>query len=246
MKKLLSAVLMFLLLASFSSAAVKTPALSGATGLVKMPTGDVLNSRDFNIGLDYFFDNSDPSTAPSAGTNDPRGTWSYKMNVGAYGNRTQGLELGFIGRTEKTSNRIKEGVFINVKYSLSGSEDPDDLRLAIGLENLTSNNETDAYMVATKYFRGGAGLHFGAMFDFPAGKFRPLGMLGLGIPVGSPQLNLMAEAFCGESMFQADAGIRLSFNSNFSLLIRALNVTGSNNAKDTSSFSAGFSASNFL
>ena len=246
MNKFIACLAAIVFLASAASAVTKTPALSGATGLVKMPTGDVLNSRDFNVGLDYFFDNSNSGSAPAPGGNDPRGTWSYKMNIGAYGSKTQGFEMGFIGRTERTTSRIKEGVFINLKYSLSGSDDPEDLRLAIGLENLTSNTETDAYMVATKYFRGGAGLHFGAMFDFPDSKFRPLGMIGLGIPVGSPQLTLMTEAFGGESMFQANAGLRMSFNSTFSLLVRALNVTGSSTSKDVSSFSLGFSASNFL
>jgi hypothetical protein len=232
------------MLSASSMAALKTPSLSGATGLIRMPTGDILGSRDFNFGLEYYFDNSSASAATTV--NDLNGTWSYKVNVGAWSNKTNGMELGFVGWTEKNTSQFKEGVFINMKYSLSSSEDPDALHLAIGIENLTSRSETDTYMVATKYWRSGAGLHFGAMFDFPNGKFRPLGMLGLGLPIGTPSFNLMSEVFAGESLFQLDAGLRYSFNSHFSLLVRALNLTDNAQAKDSKSFSMGFSAANFF
>ncbi len=246
MNKILSACLCIaLLLAPTASfAAINTPTITGSTGLIKMPTADVLGSKDFNVGVDYVFD----GTSASTGTiSDIQGIWQYKANVGSFMGHTKGLELGFVGRTERDTNRFKEGVFINLKYSLASSDDPDALKLAIGVENLTSLSESDAYMVASKYWKGGAGIHFGAMFDFPNyNKFRPLGMLGLNMPLGSRAFSVMAELFSGESVFQVDAGLKYSVNSNFSLLARGLNITNSDNARNTKSFSAGISLANFF
>lgn len=234
--------LFFAPVAAFAS--INTPTITGATGLIKMPTADVLGPQDFNVGLDYVFD----GTSASTGTiSDIQGIWQYKANVGSFMGHTKGLELGFVGRTEKDTNRFKEGVFINLKYSLASSDDPDALKLAIGVENLTSLSESDAYMVASKYWKGGAGIHFGAMFDFPNyNKFRPLGMLGLNMPLGSRAFSVMAELFSGESLFQVDAGLQYSVNNNFSLLARGLNITNSENARNTKSFSAGISLANFF
>lgn len=225
--------------------AIKTPTITGSTGLIKMPTGDVLDSKDFNVAVDYVFDGSAASSATTV--SDLKGTWQYKANVGSFMGYTKGMELGFVGRTEKVTNRFKEGVFINLKYSLSSSDDPDALHLAIGVENLTSLMESDAYMVASKYFKGGAGVHFGAMFDFPNyNKFRPLGMLGLNMPVGNQAFTIMGELFSGESVFQVDAGLRYSFNNNFSVLARGVNVTNSTTARDSQAYSAGVSLANFF
>ncbi|MFA5103926.1 MAG: hypothetical protein WC527_01950 [Candidatus Margulisiibacteriota bacterium] len=227
-----------------SFASVKTPTITGSTGLIKMPTADVLSSKDFNVGVDYVFD----GTSATTGTiSDIQGEWIYKANVGSFMGYTKGMELGFVGRTEKVTNRFKEGVFINLKYSLASSDDPDALKLAIGVENLTSLAESDAYMVASKSWTGGAGVHFGAMFDFPNyNKFRPIGMLGLNMPLGTRAFSIMAEVFSGESIFQVDAGLEYSVNNNFSLLARGLNLTNSDNARNTKSYSAGISLANFF
>jgi len=233
-----------LLVSSVAIAAVKTPTITGSTGLIKMPTGDVLSSKDWNMGLDYVFD---APAATTPGLSDLSGTWVYKMNVGSFVGTTKGLELGFVGRTEKTTSRLKEGVFINMKYSLASSDDPDALHLAIGVENLTSSSESDAYMVASKYFTNGVGIHFGAMFDFPStSKMRTLAMLGTNIPVGSPDLSVMAEAFSGESIFQLDAGLRYCLGKNYALLLRGMNVTNSDTSRNSRSYSLGISANNLF
>lgn len=246
MKKILSLCLsacLFLTPAS-SFASVNTPTITGATGLIKMPTADVLGSKDFNVGVDYVLDGASAYTGTMS---DLQGTWQYKANVGSFMGYTKGMELGFVGRTERVTNRFKEGVFINLKYSLASSDDPDALKLAIGVENLTSLTESDAYMVASKGWKGGAGIHFGAMFDFPNyNKFRPIGMLGLNMPLGSRAFSVMAELFSGESIFQVDAGLEYSVNNNFALLVRGLNLTNSDNARNTKSYSAGFSLANFF
>jgi hypothetical protein len=239
MKKLLLACFMCVCLFYAASFAGQRTSLSGLTGLIRMPSGDVLKAKDWDAAVDYIFDNSS-ATAITNGT-DLRGSWSYKANFGADMGYNKGLELGFVGRTEKATNRFKEGVFINLKYALASSDDRDALHMAIGVENLTSSSESDVFMVASKYWDSGLGIHFGAMFDFPNyNKFRPLGMLGITSPVGMKDLILMAETFAGESVFQVNAGIRYDFARAFSLNVRALNVTNSPNAKDTQTFTAGF------
>ena len=239
MKKLLVSCLICVLLFSAASFAAQSTSLTGLTGLIRMPSADVLKARDWNAGVDYIFDNTS-ATAITNGA-DLRGSWSYKANFGADMGYKNGLELGFVGRTEKVTNRFKEGVFINLKYALASSDDRDALHMAIGVENLTSSSESDAFMVASKYFDSGLGLHFGAMFDFPlSGKFSPLGMLGVNFPVGMKNLVLMTEAFAGESIFQVNAGVKYDFARSFSLNVRALNVTNSATSKDTQTFSAGF------
>ncbi|MFA5097304.1 MAG: hypothetical protein WC490_01595 [Candidatus Margulisiibacteriota bacterium] len=238
MKQVFVAVCACLILTGSSSFASQTTSLTGSTGLIRMPSGDVLKAKDWDLGIDYIFDNSS-ATAITSGT-DLRGSWSYKANFGADMGPNNGLELGFVGRTEKVTNRFKEGVFINIKYGMASSNDRDALHMAIGVENLTSSLESDVYMVATKYFNSGLGLHFGAMFDFPDyNRFRPLGMLGITSPVGAKNLIAMAEAFAGESVFQLNAGLRYDLARSFSINVRGLNVTNSPNAKETQSFSAG-------
>ncbi len=223
-------------------ASSKTPTLNGPTGLVKMPTAVVLGQKDFDIGIDYLVDGSTVGTG-----SDVQGIWVYKANIGSFSGSTKGLELGFVGRTERVTNRFKEGVFINLKYSLASSDDINALKLAIGIENLTSLNETGAYMVASKYWSGGAGIHFGAMFDFPNNeRFRPLGMFGINMPLGDRNFMLMSEIFAGETLFQLDAGINLDINKNISLLARGINITNNDIARDAKSFSVGFSIANFI
>lgn len=228
---------------SFSSAL--TPTISGATGLVEMPTGDVLDAKEFNVGVDYILDGS--AISGTTALTDLRGSLKYKVNMGSFMGSEKGMELGFVGRTDKATNSFKEGVFINMKYSLSSSADPDALRLAIGVENLTSSSESDVYLVASKVIKGGIGIHFGAMFDFPNNnKFRPLGMLGTNISIGSKNLEILGEAFAGESLFQLNAGLRFTVNGSFSLLARALNVTNNSAAKDVQSYSLGICLANFI
>jgi len=237
--KLFLAMLFCAAFAAQAFAAYQITTINGSTGLIKMPTAKILGPKDWNIAVDYVFDNPQATGATSVA--DLKGNWIYKMNVGADMGRNNGLELGFVGRTEKVTNRFKEGVFINLKYAMNSSDDPDDLSLAIGVENLTSSSESDAYMVASKYWKNGLGLHFGAMFDFPLNnKFRPLGMVGANFPLGDRHLNIMGELFAGESTFQVNAGASYTFNKAFSLVVRGVNVTNNPSAKDGQYYSAGF------
>jgi hypothetical protein len=217
-------VVLFCSLSIASSAEDLFPSASvnGATGSVRMPTADVLPYRNLNIGFDI---------GNNSITN--KQMLYYKMNVGTF----QGLELGIVGGT--TGNAMnegiaREGVFINMKYSLATGNYDNPLFLAIGVENLSSYYQTDVYMVATKYLSQGPKLHFGFMGDFPGEKFRPMGMLGFDFPVAEKFL-IMTDALAGESIFQLDVGIRYYMSPTFCLNISGLNVTYDETAYDKDS-----------
>lgn len=242
MKKILLAILMFSFLISASSALTQTPSVVGGIGLIRMPTADVLPPQNISIGIDYNVENT--SQATSSASAQQKGVFSYKIDLGTFLGREKGLELGIVGRTDKETSKLKEGVFVNIKYSLSSEDVFETLHLAIGLENLASQNDTDAYMVASKYFQGGPGIHFGTMFDFPKSKFRPLGMFGITVPIGGKELSALGEAFAGESVLQVNGGIKLDLPKSFSLLIRGVNLTNSAASKDPQSYYAGISFKN--
>jgi len=200
---------MFLSAVCYAQEIFPAPSLTGATGLVRMPSADVLPYKNFNIGLDYGM-NSD--------TNEQM--LYYKMNLGTF----QGLELGIVGGTSDSGGVPREGVFINMKYSLAAGSYENPLLLAIGVENISSYSQTDVYMVATRKFTDGPKLHFGFMGDFPGEKFRPLGMFGLDIPLWDNML-VMTDVFAGETIFQLDVGLRYYLSSTFVLNISGLNIT---------------------
>jgi hypothetical protein len=185
------------------------PCINGATGIVRMPSADVLPYRNFNVGFDYGINSE---------TNNQ--ILFYKMNLGTF----QGLELGIVGGTSNGEGAPREGVFINMKYSLAAGSYDNPLFLAIGVENLSSYHQTDVYMVATRSFQDGPRLHFGFMGDFPGEKFRPLGMLGFDFPLWENFL-VMFDTLAGETIFQLDAGIRWYLSPTTVLNISALNIT---------------------
>jgi hypothetical protein len=210
-----------------------SPALNGPTGLVRIPSADVILYKNYNIGLDYgtTFSSASPSTGEAV--------IFYKMNLGTF----HGVEVGIVGGSEKDTGKLREGVFVNMKLSLSTGEEPQPLLLALGVENLFSYTQTDVYMVATKYFTRGPKLTFGFMADFPNYKFRPLGMLGVDVPIGE-NLFLASDLMAGETLFQVNAGVRFYFTPLFSLNLSGLNLLDGSVAKDERSALIGFSWAN--
>ncbi|MBU0672762.1 MAG: hypothetical protein KJ732_07040, partial [Candidatus Margulisbacteria bacterium] len=103
------------------------PAISGPSGVVRIPSADVIPYKNFNIGADF-----GATFLPGFGSSES--AVYYKMNLGTY----HGVELGIVGGTEKNSGTIREGVFVNMKLSLSTGEEPYPMLLAIGVENLFS------------------------------------------------------------------------------------------------------------
>lgn len=210
-----------------------TPALNGPSGVVRIPSADVIPYKNFNIAADFGATFLPSFTSAESAV-------FYKMNLGTF----HGVEIGIVGGTEKDSSTLREGVFVNMKLSLATDEDSYPLRLAIGVENLFSYSDTDVYMVATKYFKQGPRMTFGFMADFPNQRFRPLGLFGIEVPVGAESFYLTGDLLAGETLFQANAGARFFFTPIFSLNITALNLFDNNVAKDSRSALLGFSWAN--
>lgn len=207
------------------------PALNGPTGVVRIPSADVIPYKNFNLGADF------GTTMPSISTSE--GTLYYKMNLGTF----HGVEFGIVGGTDKDTQQLREGVFVNMKLALSTGEEPYPLLLALGVENLFSYTQTDVYMVATKYFRQGPKLTFGFMADFPENKFRPLGLLGVEVPLGETFF-VASDIMVGETLTQVNAGAKLYFTPIFSLNLYALNIFDGAVVKDPRSVLLGFSWAN--
>lgn len=209
------------------------PAVNGPTGLIRIPSADCIPYKNFNLGADY------GTTITSGGTASTEGVISYKMNLGTF----HGVELGVVGGTEKTSSKLREGVFVNMKLALSTGDEPYPLLLALGVENLFSYTQTDVYMVATKYLQQGPKLTFGFQADFPDQKFRPLGMAGVELATGD-NLILVSDLIAGETLFQVNAGAKIYFTPIFSLNLSVLNILDGSQVKDQRSALAGFSWAN--
>ncbi|MDI6732098.1 MAG: hypothetical protein QME05_05980 [Candidatus Margulisbacteria bacterium] len=208
-----------------------SPTIYGPTGLVRVPTADIVPYKNFNVGANFGTKVTTSSASVTSAT--------YIMNLGAF----NGLELGVVGGTEPNSTELREGVFVNSKLSLSSGDEPNPMLLAIGVENLFSRTQTDVYMVATKYFKQGFKLTFGFMGDFPDGRFRPLGMLGGDTNLGN-NLYVAGDMLLGETLSQVNAGIKFYFNPIFSINAYGLNVLSSAVSKDSRSLLLGFSWAN--
>jgi len=208
--------------------------INGPTGVVRIPSADVLPYKNFNIGLNY---GSNVVTKTTS--------FTYNMNLGTF----QGMELGLVGATISDEAQLKEGVFINLKYGLATGSYDNPLYLAIGVENLASYDQTDVYMVATRYFKDGPKIHFGFMGDFPGDKFRPLGMLGAEVLFGDRVLCL-TDMLAGETIFELNLGVKYYFSPALVFSITGLNVTydetNPKDFKDPKSVLVGFSWTNPL
>ncbi|MSR88523.1 MAG: hypothetical protein EXS67_02590 [Candidatus Margulisbacteria bacterium] len=157
MKKFLATFLIFSSFIFVSSLEARST-LNGPTGLVTMPTAEALKYKEFNLSYDYLF--------AKKATND---SWSYKANLGTF----KSWELGVVG-----GSKPKEGMFLNVKYYLMSDESRFPVMVAVGIQNISSNDLTNVYMVASKQFQGGLGAHFGFKATF-ADSIDPSIMVGL-------------------------------------------------------------------
>lgn len=193
-----------------------TPDVIGSTGVVRIPSADVIPYKNIDFGFDI-------------GSNYANDKFSllYKFNLGIF----QGMELGCVGM-DNGMGAMQEGVFINMKYSLATDTSPYPLLLAIGVENLSSYNRCDVYMMATKYFPNSARLHFGFLGDFPGlnnSRFRPLGALGFDFPFFSEKFYFLSDMLAGESLFELNTGFRWYISDSFALNLTGLNILADNN-----------------
>jgi len=209
-----------------------SPSINGPSGIIRIPDATVIPYKNFNVAADY------GTTIPQGGGT-AEATVYYKMNLGTF----HGVEIGVVGGTDKTTNKPREGVFVNMKLSLSTGDEPYPLLLALGTENLFSFTQTDVYMVATKFFKQGPKFTFGFMADFPNNKFRPMGIAGIEVPLADTFF-LLSDLMAGETLFQLNAGARFYFTPVFSLTLSGVNVLDSSPSKDTRSALLGFSWAN--
>jgi hypothetical protein len=193
-----------------------TPNVIGSTGIVRIPSGDVIPYKNIEFGLDMGSNYSNDKFA-----------LLYKFNLGIF----QGMELGCVGM-DNGMGAMQEGVFINMKYSLAADTSPYPLLLAIGVENLSSYNRCDVYMMATKYFPNSARLHFGFLGDFPGltkSRFRPLGAFGFDFPLFSERLYFLSDMLAGESLFELNTGFRWYISDSFAINLTGLNILADDN-----------------
>jgi len=214
-KKLIALILVNLILSTYVFAFVPqpTPNVIGSTGLVRMPSADVIPYKNISFGLD-------------TGSNYSQDKFSlmYKFNLGTF----QGMELGCVGMDNR-NGMMTEGVFINMKYSLATDNSPYPLYLAIGVENLSSFNRSDVYMVATRYIPNGSRFHFGFLGDFPGDKFRPLGALGYDTPFFSEKLYFLVDMFAGEFLYELNVGFRWYASDTIAINLSGLNILSDEN-----------------
>jgi len=227
---LVAVMVLFSSLSAFASIPVtSTPSIIGPTGLIRVPSADILPYKNYNVGMDY-------GTSPITNLE----SMYYKVNLGTFRN----MEMGVVGEMDQVTKKVKEGVFINAKLSLATDDQPFPLKLAIGVENLTSYTQNDVYMVATKYFQQGPKLTFGFMGDFPNSKFRPLGCAGLEVPFFDNYIVGMADIMAGESITQVDLGARFFIGPSFAVHVNAVNLfqnLDNNVGRDPKAYLIGFS-----
>jgi len=213
-----------------------TPNVIGSTGVVRIPSADVIPYKNIDFGLDV-------------GSNISNDKFSllYKFAIGTF----QGMELGCVGMDDR-KGAMSEGVFINMKYGLTADNSPYPVLLAIGVENLASFTRCDVYMMATKYFPSSARLHFGFLGDFPGltnNRFRPLGALGFDTPFFTEKLYFLTDMLAGESLYELNLGFRWYASDTFAINLSGLNVLADDNRKqedkekdkDPKTFMIGFS-----
>lgn len=221
MKKIL---LSLLCLLSLSTTAFATPSLSGTTGLITVPTAEALRYKEYSLAYDYVLDEN------YANEDD----WRYSVNIGTFHN----IELGIIGGKTPT-----EGVYINAKYYLTGTEGRFPLSLALGVRNLTSDHLSDVYMVGSKKIRQDLSVHFGFQALFTTDNIKPAGLGGVDYMIND-SLKLKADIDYSGDVYFFNTGAELFLTQYVTLRGNIVDMT---EAKPTGrAFTLGMSFSKFL
>lgn len=136
------------------------PSLNGSTGLIGIPSAQALEFKQYNLGIDYLYlreFTADANGAVTRGSSYDDVNNLYKFNLGIFKN----WEMGIVGGSTPT-----EGVFMNVKYFLMSDTSRFPMAIAVGARNISSDDDTDAYMVMSKRFPGGLDIHLGFRAEF--------------------------------------------------------------------------------
>ena len=212
----LAVVILISLLISGAHAA--SPSLTGATGLIGIPTAECLKFKEFNISIDSTFKD---------GRFGRGNKFLYKANLGIFNN----LEIGFVGGTVP-----KEGVFVNLKYTLWGGSERLPLGVAFGVENLCSDDMTDIYLVASKEFSFGMNGHFGFKADIENKKAKANIMIGAELFIGK-SMSVVADVMGEQSEYLLNLGLR--YNPIPKLQVRASILDATNSARKGQQYSFG-------
>jgi hypothetical protein len=168
-----------------------------------------LNYKEFNLGADW-------STGASSSSNN-QVLWKYKANIGAFG----GLELGFVGQNDR------EGVFINAKFYMISDNSKYPMKMAVGLDNLTSYSRTDIYMVTSKRFNPVMSGHLGFKANINDGGAHTSLMLGTEYFLNETTSWVSDLSGQGTS-YLINTGVRYSFHPNGMISASLLNVGNQN------------------
>lgn len=218
--------IMFLVAFVITTAQVQAlPTIGGTSGLVRMPTAQGLKYKEFNIGLDYL---SQQAVSGSS-------RMLYKANLGTL----DGLEIGFVGQGSQ------EGVFINLKYYLLSDNTEQPLMMALGIDNISSFNKTDIYMVASKIFRGGFSMHLGFLAPLQGAATNPSLMLGTEYYF-SESLSLALDTVGQNSVYDLAAGLRFRTSNNLIFSIHGNHLLAPAGATNPSEFGVGLTFTDFI
>lgn len=208
-----------------ASTAQALPTVGGTSGLVRMPTAQGLKYKEFNIGIDYI------SQQVTSGNS----RMLYKANLGTL----DGLEVGFVGQGNQ------EGVFINLKYYLLSDNTEQPLMMALGIDNISSFNKTDIYMVASKIFKGGFSMHLGFLAPLQGAATNPSLMLGTEYYF-SESLSLAMDTVGQNSVYDLAAGLRFRTSQNLIFSIHGNHLLAPVNAVNPAEFGVGLTFTDFI
>ena len=224
----------FIFFGHMASLLLSAPSLNGHTGLITIPTAEALNYKEFNTGFDYIIHNTNKDPDSLDETKNSDNEWFYKVNFGLFEN----VEMGLLGGTTPT-----EGVLVNIKYYLMNTDSSQyPIAIAIGLEKLSSNLDSSAYMVASKSFPGGLNLHFGFKALFSE-EINPSIMGGVEY-LFSDRLSILGDIYGQKQSYLYNAGVRIRlFNQ---LYVSAYAIDIANEKEKGIQYSTGISYSYFF
>ena len=199
---------MLVLISFLINSAQAAPCITGASGLIAIPTAEGLKYKEYNVAIDTSFKDGRFGKGNKV---------LYKANVGIFNN----LEVGFVGGTFP-----KEGVFVNLKYTLWGGSEGLPLGIALAVENLASDDLTDIYLVASKEFSFGMNGHFGFKADFENKKVKANVMLGAEVFLGE-KFSVLADVFGELDEYMMNVGFRYQPKRSLQFRASVLDVTNS-------------------
>ena len=197
--------------------------LDGLSGLIQMPTAEVVNFQNFEVDADFDFN---VKTSQKLYTG-----YQYKINMGTFEN----LEMGIVKNT-----LLEEGVYLNAKYLLMTDQSRYPVSLALGTRNIGSKNNSQAFLVLSKPWPNSLFFHFGFKAIFEE-KLRSEVMLGFEY-AAFDWMTFQLEVLENEEKYMLNAGFYFMPISSFHLRVSGLDIA----REDFSRLNMGLGFSFFL